>query len=95
MRIPAHERVIINWTAANRDQHAFDDPDEFAPQANREKNRVYGGGPHACPGRRISTLEIRRRTHRGSGSRVLRARDPQREAVPGGGFSYVSIVLGT
>jgi len=95
VRIPAHERVIINWTAANRDRRAFDDPDAFAPQANREKNLVYGAGPHACPGRRISTLEIRAGLIAllEAGFRV--AGEPQREAVPGGGFSYIPIVLGT
>src|SRR5699024_10487192 len=36
--IPARERVVLNWTAANRDPDAFGDPDEFRPYLNAPRD---------------------------------------------------------
>lgn len=51
--------VILDWAAANRDPHAFGDPDQFEPDLNAPNNIVYGTGPHVCPGRGLSTMELR------------------------------------
>lgn len=95
--LPAGARVALNWTAANRDPAVFDDPDAFAPRRNAGNNLVFGTGPHACPGRDLSLVEIavaigqllratRRITH-----------DPTRPAVretpPVGGWSRVPVRL--
>jgi len=57
--IPAGARVLLNWTAANRDPRAFGDPDAYAPDANAARNLVFGAGPHVCPGRDLTLMELR------------------------------------
>ncbi len=58
-RIPAGSRVVLAWTAANRDPARFDDPARRCPQANAAHNLVYGIGRHVCPGRSLATMELR------------------------------------
>jgi cytochrome P450 len=53
------QRVRIHWTAANRDPGQFTDPDAFDPAGNAEANLVWGTGPHYCPGKPLSMLELR------------------------------------
>lgn len=57
--VHAGDRVLVDWTAANRDERVFPDPDGYAPEANAPHNLVYGAGPHVCPGRGLATLELR------------------------------------
>lgn len=94
---PTGTPVAINWTAANRDERRFGDPDEYSPAENRAANIVYGAGPHICPGRVLSTLQIR-----GALAALLRATteislDPDREATredwPSRGFDTLPVVL--
>lgn len=58
-QLASGERIVVDWTRANRDPHVFTDPDAFAPEANAPHNLVYGTGPHVCPGRGLATLELR------------------------------------
>lgn len=55
------QRVRIHWTAANRDPDAVGEPDAFAPgeSGNAAANLVWGAGPHACPGKYLSMLELK------------------------------------
>ena len=58
----ADHHVLLDWAAANRDSDIFDGeqgPDTFRPREHRPDNLVYGVGPHACPGRTLSTVELR------------------------------------
>ncbi len=57
--VPAGTRVLLNWTAANRDPEVFADPDTFDPDANAGNNLVFGIGPHVCPGRALTLMELR------------------------------------
>jgi cytochrome P450 len=95
--IPAGDRVILSWTAANRDPRVFGDPDEFRPEENAEANLVFGTGPHVCPGRALTLMELRvavvellARTER-----LLPAPEeaPVRERPPVGGWAHVPVVL--
>ncbi len=94
--VRAHQQVVLHWTEANRDPEVFGDPDAFSPQTNAPHNLVYGTGPHACPGRPLSTLELRLFTRA-----LLRRGDlelaseslPVRELPPLGGYSSVPVVL--
>lgn len=95
--VPEGTPVAINWTAANRDERVFGDPDAYRPRENRAANIVYGAGPHVCPGRLLSTLQIR-----GALAALLRAttriapdpgREPTREAWPSRGWATVPVVL--
>lgn len=95
--IPAGTRIAINWTAANRDERVFGRPDAYRPAENRPANLVYGTGPHVCPGRLLSTMQIRaalaallRATTR---IRLDEARPPVLEQWPSRGFETVSVRL--
>lgn len=59
VELPAGQRVRIHWTAANRDPVMFPDPDGFDPEGNAGHNLVWGIGPHYCPGKPLSILELR------------------------------------
>lgn len=94
---PAGTPVAINWAAANRDERVFGDPDAYRPEENRPANIVYGAGPHLCPGRLLSTLQIR-----GAMAALLRAtteisldpdQEPVRQPFPSRGFDSVPVLL--
>ncbi|WP_246389049.1 cytochrome P450 [Corynebacterium incognita] len=99
LELPAGQRVRIHWTAANRDPRAFPEPDTFAPEANAERNLVWGTGPHECPGKPLSMVELRaffeelltqfklERPEQGT------AAAPQREEFPVGGWARLPVVL--
>lgn len=89
--------VLRNWTAANRDELVFGDPDSFDPHANAPHNLVYGIGKHVCPGRALATIELRTLVRALlAGTQVLRlAPDmaPTREVAPVGGWARVPVIL--
>ena len=94
--IPAGDRVVLNWTAANRDPSVFGDPDEFRPEDNAPHNLVFGAGPHVCPGRALTLMELRvavtellARTERLLPAEV----DPVRERPPVSGWARVPVLL--
>jgi cytochrome P450 len=58
-RIPAGERISINWIAANRDGRVFADPEEFRLDRDPTANLLYGAGIHVCPGAPLARLEMR------------------------------------
>jgi len=94
--LQAGDRVVINWTAANRDPDVFTDPDAFDPEGHARHNLVYGIGPHVCPGRPLATLELvtLARTLLGAGRIELApGQVPERELPPVGGFRRVPVVL--
>ncbi len=51
--------MVLNWTAANRDPLAFAEPDAFNPHEHAADNLVFGIGPHVCPGRALTLMELR------------------------------------
>lgn len=97
MRIGAGDRVLLNWTAANRDPEVFGDPDAFRPTENAAENLVFGTGPHVCPGRGLSLLEIRVAIEEllDATSRIglAAASSPVRAAPPYGGFAALPVSL--
>lgn len=95
--IPAGDRVVLNWTGANRDPAVFGDPERFDPEANAAGNLVYGTGPHVCPGRPLATLELRiavQELLRGvQRIDLVPGDEPVRAQPPVGGFESVPVVL--
>ncbi|WP_135228605.1 cytochrome P450 [Deinococcus fonticola] len=93
--IPAGTVVHVNWTAANRDPRTFSHPDGFGPEENAPANIVYGAGPHACPGRALSTLELRVFTQEllNATTRLSLGGETERELPPGGGYARVPLRL--
>ncbi len=92
----AGQRVVLNWTAANRDPRVFGDPDAFDPEANAANNIVYGTGPHICPGRPLATLELRvfTRALLDAMQTIELAGPSERELPPVGGYRKVLVRLG-
>ena len=95
--IPARARVKLHWTSANRDADVFD-AYRFDPTGHAANNIVYGIGRHVCPGRLLSTWELRTAV-RALISSVhtieLASHDAlEREVAPVGGYQRVPVVLG-
>lgn len=97
VQIAAGDRLLLNWTAANRDPAVFPDPDAFDPEAHAHANVVFGIGPHVCPGRDLTLMELRVTLEE-----LLRAtewielapgRQTVRESPPLGGWAEVPLVL--
>lgn len=55
--IPAHEKVLCFFGAANRDPSEFDDPDRFDIQRRATTHLAFGSGIHACVGAAVARLE--------------------------------------
>lgn len=95
--VRAGDRVQLDWTAANRDETRFGDPDAYCPVEHADGNLVYGIGPHVCPGRALSTMELRvviaELLARTTNIRLDPGEPPLREAPPLGGFHRVNVIL--
>lgn len=95
--VPEGGRVLLNWTAANRDPSVFGDPDRFDPQGNAANNLVFGIGPHVCPGRALTLMELRvmleELLSRTAWVEPAPDRPPVRETPPVGGWARVPVVL--
>jgi cytochrome P450 len=58
-KIAAGEKVIMYYSAANRDPEVFADPDRLdVRRANASKNIAFGFGPHVCIGKRVAQLQL-------------------------------------
>lgn len=91
------DRLLLNWTAANRDPLVFGDPDEFDPAGHAAANLVFGIGPHVCPGRELTLMELRVVVEellvRTTWLEPARDRPAVRETPPVGGWARVPVVL--
>ena len=95
--IPEGDRLLLNWTAANRDPVVFGDPDEYDPVGHAADNLVFGIGPHVCPGRGLTLMELRVVVEELLGRTSWLEPAPDRPAVretpPVGGWARVPVVL--
>ncbi len=88
------QKVRIHWTAANRDPDTFADVEGFEPDANAAQNLVWGSGPHACPGKELSMIELQAFTEELCAAVDLsRAGDGERELHPVGGWASLPVRL--
>lgn len=96
---PVHsgQRVLVDWTNANRDPRVFADPDHYDPERHAPLNLVYGAGPHVCPGRPLATLELRVLFEELLDATADLAPDPEARGLraqrPLGGWSVAPVVL--
>lgn len=97
VRLEAGERVRLNWTSANRDEDALDDPQAFDPVANGPHNLVYGVGPHHCPGRSLATTElcilVEELVAAAAPIETSPDADPIRAESPAGGYARVPLLI--
>lgn len=58
--ISAGDRVVMFYSSANRDEHAFDDPHRLDVTRSPNDHLAFGaGGPHFCLGASLARLEAR------------------------------------
>jgi cytochrome P450 len=57
--VPAGDRVILPFAAANRDPQVFQDPDELQVDRRRNRHLAFGSGAHRCLGSNLARLELR------------------------------------
>jgi cytochrome P450 len=58
-RIAAGEKVVVSFTAANRDEAVFADPDRFDIRRHPNPHLVFGHGPHFCLGAHLARTQMR------------------------------------
>ena len=59
-QIKANDRVVIYYSAANRDERGLDRPDTFdITRVDNEHVAFGGGGPHFCLGANLARAEVR------------------------------------
>ena len=57
-QLVAGDRVVVMFSAANRDPSVFEDPDAFDPSRDEAKDHLaFGKGIHYCLGAALSRLE--------------------------------------
>jgi len=57
--IGAGEQLTLMWIAANRDERAFDDPEEIHLERDQSASYLFGAGIHNCLGAPLARLEMR------------------------------------
>ncbi len=57
--IPAGEKVMLLYAAANRDPRKFEEPDAFRIDRNSVDHIAFGFGPHTCLGAHLARIEAR------------------------------------
>lgn len=57
--IPAGERVVVWVRSANRDEAAFDSPDEFRVDRRPNRHLALGTGEHVCIGQTMARHQMR------------------------------------
>lgn len=58
--LKAGDRVLLVWSAANRDPAVFERPDEFwLERPNAAQHLTFSFGPHRCLGSLLAKMEIR------------------------------------
>ena len=57
VRIPAEQKVMVCFAAANRDPRRWEDPDRFDVHRNAKGQIAFGQGVHVCVGRSLAILE--------------------------------------
>jgi cytochrome P450 len=58
-RIRAGDKVVVSFTAANRDPDVFPDPHRFDIRRKPNPHLVFGYGPHFCLGAHLARAQMR------------------------------------
>lgn len=56
--VPAGERIMILFGAANRDPRKYPDPDKFDVTRNPIDQLTWSAGPHLCAGKHLARMEM-------------------------------------
>ena len=96
-KIGAGERVTLMWTAANRDERAFPEPDSFRLDRDQSKNLLWGAGIHVCPGAPLARLELKvfmEELLSFSGQITTSDKKPEPAIYPASGFAVLPLHVG-
>jgi cytochrome P450 len=95
--IGAGEKLSLNWISANRDERAFDHPDEVRLDRDPAANLLFGGGIHYCLGAPLARLEMRIALEellaRTTSIELSAADLPRRHIYPSNGFGELPVRL--
>jgi cytochrome P450 len=59
VKITAGDKVVVWFSAANRDPDVFPDPDAFDPARSPNDHLSFGHGPHFCLGAHLARVQMR------------------------------------
>ncbi|HLR81526.1 MAG TPA: cytochrome P450 [Paenalcaligenes sp.] len=94
--IPEGAQLVLSWTSANRDSTVFS-TELFDPKTHAEQNLLYGAGRHVCPGRVLSTWQLRvvmqQLLAQITAVEVVPLAPFERETAPIGGYKRVPVLL--
>lgn len=62
-RVRAGEKVLVYWSAANRDPAEFEDPHAFRLDRSSNRHIAFGAGPHRCAGSNLARMNLRIAVH--------------------------------
>jgi cytochrome P450 len=57
--IRAGDKVVVWFSAANRDPEVFEDPDVFDVGRTPNDHLTFGHGPHFCLGAHLARVQLR------------------------------------
>ena len=57
-RIPRHEKILVMFSAGNRDPKRWPDADTFNIERDVKGHMGFGGGVHTCVGQMVARLEV-------------------------------------
>ncbi len=57
-RISAGDKVVVSFASANRDEEAFERPDEFDIDRDARAHLAFGHGPHFCLGAHLARAQM-------------------------------------
>ncbi|WP_157519541.1 cytochrome P450 [Modestobacter sp. Leaf380] len=58
-QVAAGDKVVVSFTAANRDPGVFADPDAFDLRRSPNPHLTFGHGPHFCLGAQLARVQMR------------------------------------
>jgi cytochrome P450 family 142 subfamily A polypeptide 1 len=91
VKIPKGSQVIMNYTAANRDEDMFVEPHTFDVTRSPNPHIAFGWGPHLCLGASLARLELRSiYTELFKQTNTIEFTDPNYQPV----YSHASFVRG-
>lgn len=57
--IKAGDRMMLCYPSANRDEEAFDRPEQFRIDRSPNRHLAFGSGVHSCLGQHLARMEVR------------------------------------
>lgn len=96
-QIGTGDTLTLMWIAANRDEQAFDDPNEVRLDRDPAENFLFGWGIHMCQGIRLARLEMRLAIEellaQTNQIQLIASDPPKRDVYPSNGLGAMTLRL--